>query len=52
MINDHNLSGLNVFDNYIYNVMVSDGNSFRGDVVLDIFNKVSRDEDNILDQIV
>ena len=28
----------------------SDGNSFCGDVVLDSFNKASRDEDNILDQ--
>ena len=26
--------------------------SFCGDVVLDSFNKVSRDEDNILDQIL
>ena len=26
------------------------GNSFGGDVVLDTFNNVSRDEDNILDQ--
>ena len=31
--------------------MQSDGNSFCGDVVLDSFNKESRDEDNILDQI-
>ena len=30
--------------------MQSDGNSFGGDVVLNSFNKVSRDEDNILDQ--
>ena len=30
--------------------MHSDGNSFGGDVVLDSFNKASRDEDNILDQ--
>ena len=34
-----------------YSVMQSDGNSFCGDVVLDSFNKASRDEDNILDQI-
>ena len=31
--------------------MQSDGNSFYGDVVSDSFNKISRDEDNILDQI-
>ena len=31
--------------------MQSDGNSFLGDVVLDSFNKASRDEDSILDQI-
>ena len=31
--------------------MQSDGNSIGGDVVLDSFNKASRDEDNILEQI-
>ena len=31
--------------------MQSDGNSFCGDVVLNSFNKVYRDEDNILDQV-
>ena len=31
--------------------MQSDGNSFFGDVVLDSFNKASRGEDDILDQI-
>ena len=31
--------------------MQSDGNRFYGDVVLDRFNKASRNEDNILDQI-
>ena len=31
--------------------MQSDGNSFCGDAVLNSFNKVSRDEDNILDQV-
>ena len=31
--------------------MQSDGNSFGGDVVLNSFNKASRDEDNILDQV-
>ena len=31
--------------------MQSDGNSFCGDVVLNSFNKSSRDEDNILDQV-
>ena len=30
-----------------YSVMQSDGNSFGGDVVLDNFNKASRDEDII-----
>ena len=30
--------------------MQSDGNSFCRDVVLDNFNKASRDGDNILDQ--
>ena len=30
--------------------MQSDGNSFYEDVVLDSFNKASRDKDNILDQ--
>ena len=35
-----------------YSVMQSDGNSFCGDVVSDSFNKTSRDEDNILDQIL
>ena len=34
----------------IYSVMHSDGNSFRGDIVSDSFNKTSRDKDNILDQ--
>ena len=31
--------------------MQSDANSILGDVVLDTFNNISRDEDNILDQI-
>ena len=31
--------------------MQSGGNSSGGDVVLDSFNKVSREEDNILDQM-
>ena len=31
--------------------MQSDRNTFYGDVVLDSFNKVSRDEDSNLDQI-
>ena len=31
--------------------MQSDGSSFCEDVVLDSFNMVSRDEDNILEQI-
>ena len=35
----------------VYNVTQSYANSFRGDVVLDTFNNVSRDEDNIRDQI-
>ena len=30
--------------------MQSDGDSFCGDVVLDSFNKASRDENNILDK--
>ena len=34
-----------------YRVTQSLANSFRGYVVLDTFNNVSRDEDNILDQI-
>ena len=34
-----------------YSVMQSYANSFWGDVVLDTFNNVSRDEDNILDKI-
>ena len=34
-----------------YSVMQSEGNSLDGDVVLDSFNKIFRDEDNILDQI-
>ena len=34
-----------------YSVMLSDGNSFCGDVVSDSFNKKSRNEDNILDLI-
>ena len=29
----------------IYSVMISDGNCFGGDVVLDSFNKASADED-------
>ena len=32
-------------------VMQSDGNRFGGDVVFDSFNKASRDEQDILDQI-
>ena len=35
--------------NTLYSVMQFDGNSFCGDVVLDSFNKSSRDEDIILD---
>ena len=35
----------------IYSVMYSDRNSFYGDVVSDSFNKTSRDEDKILEQI-
>ena len=31
--------------------MQSDGNSFCWDIVLNSFNKASRDEDNILDQV-
>ena len=34
-----------------YSVMHSDDNSFCGDIVLDSFNKVSKNEDNILEQI-
>ena len=40
---------LNIF--ITYSVMQSDGNSFCGDVVTGSFNKISWDEDNILDQI-
>ena len=36
---------------YWYSLMQSDGNIFCGDVVLYSFNKASRDEENILDQI-
>ena len=32
--------------------MQSDGNSFCGDVVSDNFNKASRDEDKIVDQVI
>ena len=35
----------------LYSVMQSHGNSFCGDVVLISFNKASRDDDNILDQV-
>ena len=35
----------------MYSVMQSDRKSFCGDVVSDNFNKASRDDDNILDQI-
>ena len=35
----------------MYSVTQSYANSFLGYVVLDTFNNVSRDEDNILDQI-
>ena len=35
----------------IYSVTQSYANSFWGDVVLDNFNNVSRDEDNMLGQI-
>ena len=34
-----------------YSVMKSVGNRFCGDVVLESFNKASRDKENILDQI-
>ena len=34
-----------------YSVMQADGNGICGEVVLDSFNKVSRDEDNILYQM-
>ena len=36
----------------IDSVIQTDGNSFCGVVVLDSFKKASRDEDNILDQII
>ena len=36
---------------HVYSVTQSYANSFLRDVVLDTFNNVSRDEDNILDQI-
>ena len=35
----------------IYSVTQSYANSFLGDVVLDSFNNLSRDEDNILEKI-
>ena len=35
----------------MYSVTQSYANSFWGDVVLDTFNNVSSDEDNILDQL-
>ena len=38
-------------DKITYSVMQSDGNSFCGDVISDSFNKASKDEDNILEQI-
>ena len=34
-----------------YSVVLLDGNSFCGDVVLDSFNEASQNKDNILDQI-
>ena len=34
----------------VYSVMQSDGNSFGGDVVLDSFNMLYRDEDSMLEQ--
>ena len=34
-----------------YCTVRSDGSSFGGDVVMDSFNKISRDEDNISGQI-
>ena len=46
------------FIDHIYHFMQSDGNSFFGDVVLDSFNKASREEDrqhfrpNILNEIL
>ena len=42
--------GKNAFE-ATYSVTQSFANSFWGYVVLDSFNNVSRDEDNILDQI-
>ena len=36
---------------YVYSVMLSDGNSFCEDVILDSFNMAYRDEHRILDQI-
>ena len=33
-----------------HSVMKSDGHSYYGDVVLDSFNMIHRDEDSILDQ--
>ena len=39
------------FPNFIYSVTQSYANSFRGYVVLDSFNNVSMDEENIFDQI-
>ena len=35
----------------MYSVTQSYANSLWGDVVLDTFNNISRDEDNILDQM-
>ena len=39
------------FKQIYYSVTQSYSNSFGGDVVLDTFNNVSRDTDNILEQI-
>ena len=49
------LLDIRIYDIYIYiyilySVMQSDGNSFRGDVVLGSFNMSYRDEDSILKQ--
>ena len=40
-----------ILTTYTYSVTLSYANSFWRDVVFESFNNVSRDEDNILDQI-
>ena len=52
MVNKFNIINLRNYPEWelAYSVMISDGNTYYGDVVLDRFNMAYRGEDSILDK--